>query len=99
MANEVTIEEIQKLICKHFNIRIGEMKSKKRSLNIALPRHVAMYLCRKYTSAPSAFIGFKFGGRDHSTVLHALKSIERKIDRNPRILATILTLEKDLQAH
>jgi len=46
---------------------------------------------------PSAFIGFKFGGRDHSTVLHALKSLERKLRQDPWILASILALEKDLQ--
>lgn len=98
MGKEVTIEEIQKIICKHFNIGLGELKSKRRSRNIALPRHLAMYLCRKHTAAPSSFIGFKFGGRDHSTVLHALKNIKKKLKQDPWVLASILTLEKDLQA-
>ena len=97
-GGEFTVEEIQRLICKHFNINLGDLKSKTRLKNITLPRHIAMYLCRKHTSMPSAFIGFKFGGRDHSTVVHALKSLERKIRQDPWILASILALEKDLQA-
>ena len=97
MEKEVTIEEIQKVICRHFNIGLGELKSKRRSSNITLPRHLAMYLCRKHTSAPSSFIGFKFGGRDHSTVIQALKSVERKIKQDPWILASLLTIEKNLQ--
>ncbi len=94
---EFTVEDIQGLICKHFNINLGDLKSKSRLKNIILPRHIAMYLCRKHTSMPSAFIGFKFGGRDHSTVIHALKSLRRKIYQDPWILASILALEKDLQ--
>ncbi len=97
MEKEVTIEEIQKVICRHFNIGMGELKSKRRSSNIILPRHLAMYLCRKHTSAPSSMIGFKFGGRDHSTVIQALKSVERKIKQDPWILASLLTIEKNLQ--
>ncbi len=97
MEREFTVEEIQRLICKHFNVNLGDLKSKRRLKNIILPRHIAMYLCRKHTSMPSAFIGFKFGGRDHSTVVHALKSLRRKIDQDPWILASILALEKDLQ--
>jgi len=98
MESEVTVEEIQRVICKHFNVNLGDLKSKRRLKNITLPRHIAMYLCRKHTSMPSAFIGFKFGGRDHSTVIHALKGLRRKIDQDPWILASILTLEKDLQS-
>ena len=96
-GREFTVEEIQRLICKHFNINLGDLKSKRRLKNITLPRHIAMYLCRKHTSMPSAFIGFKFGGRDHSTVIHALKSLERKIRQDPWIRVSILALEKDLQ--
>ena len=94
---EFTVEEIQGVVCRHFKVKLGDLKSKKRLENIILPRHIAMYLCRKHTSEPSAFIGFKFGGRDHSTVIHALKSLRRKIDQDPWILASILALEKDLQ--
>ncbi len=97
MEIEITVEEIQRVICKQFKVNLGDLKSKKRLKKIILARHIAMYLCRKHTSMPSAFIGFKFGGRDHSTVVHALKSLERKIRQDPWILASILALEKDLQ--
>ena len=97
MEKEITVEEIQRVICKQFNVNLGDLKSKKRFKNIILARHIAMYLCRKYTSMPSAFIGFKFGGRDHSTVLHASKSLERKLRQDPWILMSIMALEKDLR--
>jgi chromosomal replication initiator protein len=67
-VREVTVENIQKTICDYFNIKIGDLKAKRRTQNIALPRQVAMYLCRKYTETSFPAIGDKFGGRDHSTV-------------------------------
>lgn len=93
---EVTIENIQKTICDYFNIKIGDLKAKRRTRNIALPRQVAMYLCRKYTSTSFPAIGYKFGGRDHSTVIHASKTIEKKIKEDPYMQATIEKLEKNL---
>lgn len=93
----VTVENIQKTICDHFNIKIAELKSKRRTRNVALPRQVAMYLCRKYTDNSFPVIGYKFGGRDHSTVIHASKSIERKIREDPSMQATVARLERDLK--
>lgn len=93
---EVTIENIQKSICDYFNIKMGDLKAKRRTKNIALPRQVAMYLCRKYTSTSFPAIGYKFGGRDHSTVIHASKTIERKMKEDPYMQATIEKLEKNL---
>lgn len=93
---EVTIENIQKTTCEHFNIKIGDLKAKRRTKSVALPRHVAMYLCRKYTSTSFPAIGEKFGGRDHSTVIHASKAIERRIKEDPHMQATIEKLEKTL---
>jgi chromosomal replication initiator protein len=94
---EVTIENIQKTICDYFNIKLGDLKSKKRTRDIALPRQVAMYLCRKYTSISFPAIGYKFGGRDHSTVIHASKAIEKRIKDDPSIEATVARLEKSLR--
>jgi chromosomal replication initiator protein len=95
---EVTIENIQKMICEHFNVKLGELKSKRRTRNIALPRQLAMYLCRQFTSTSFPVIGSKFGGRDHSTVIHASKSIEEKIKKDPYIQATIEKLARTLKA-
>ena len=93
---DITVENIQKTICDYFNIRLGDLKAKRRTQNIALPRQVAMYLCRKYTETSFPAIGDKFGGRDHSTVIHASKTIERKIKEDPQMQKTIEKLEKNL---
>lgn len=95
-SREVTIESIQKTICDYFNIKIGDLKAKRRTKNIALPRQVAMYLCRKHTSTSFPGIGFKFGGRDHSTVIHASRVIEKKLKEDPNMQATLERLEKNL---
>lgn len=93
---EVTVENIQKTICDYFNIKMGDLKAKRRTRNIALPRQVAMYLCRKHTSTSFPGIGYKFGGRDHSTVIHASKTIEKRLKEDPYFQATIEKLEKNL---
>jgi len=93
---EITVESIQKTICDYFNIKLGDLKAKRRTQNIALPRQVAMYLCRKHTETSFPSIGDKFGGRDHSTVIHAAKTIERKIKEDPHMLTTIEKLERNL---
>lgn len=93
---EITVEGIQKTICEYYNIKIGDLKAKRRTKNIALPRQVAMYLCRKYTATSFPAIGYKFGGRDHSTVIHASKSIERRLKEDPYMQTTIDKLERNL---
>lgn len=94
---DVTVESIQKTICDYFNIKIGDLKAKRRTQNIALPRQVAMYLCRKHTETSFPTIGDKFGGRDHSTVIHASKTIEKRIKDDPHMLTTIQNLERNLK--
>ena len=93
---DVTVEGIQKTICDYFNIKIGDLKAKRRTQNIALPRQVAMYLCRKHTENSFPVIGDKFGGRDHSTVIHASKTIEQRIKDDPHMQNTIEKLERTL---
>jgi chromosomal replication initiator protein len=72
----VSIEEIQKKVAEHFNIRIVDMHSARRSRAVARPRQVAMYLSKQLTSRSLPEIGRKFGGRDHTTVMHAVKKVE-----------------------
>jgi chromosomal replication initiator protein len=93
---EITVENIQKTICDYFNIKLGDLKAKRRTQNIALPRQVAMYLCRKHTDTSFPGIGDKFGGRDHSTVIHASKTIERKIKEDPQMQTTVEKIERTL---
>jgi chromosomal replication initiator protein len=72
----ITIEEIQKKVAEHFNIRVADMHSARRARQVARPRQVAMYLAKQLTSRSLPEIGRKFGGRDHTTVMHAVKKIE-----------------------
>ncbi len=72
----VTIEEIQKRVAAHFNIRVSDMHSARRARSVARPRQVAMYLAKQLTSRSLPEIGRKFGGRDHTTVMHAVKKVE-----------------------
>jgi chromosomal replication initiator protein len=72
----VTIEDIQKTVAEHFNIRMADMHSARRARAIARPRQIAMYLSKQLTTRSLPEIGRKFGGRDHTTVMHAVKKVE-----------------------
>ena len=72
----ITIEEIQKRVAEHFNIRVADMHSARRARQVARPRQVAMYLAKQLTSRSLPEIGRKFGGRDHTTVMHAVKKVD-----------------------
>jgi len=72
----VTIEEIQKRVAAHFNVRVSDMHSARRARSVARPRQVAMYLAKQLTSRSLPEIGRKFGGRDHTTVMHAVKKVD-----------------------
>ncbi|WP_408858562.1 chromosomal replication initiator protein DnaA [Acidiphilium sp. PA] len=76
---KITIEEIQKQVADHYNIRISEMSSVRRARNIARPRQVAMYLAKQLTSRSLPEIGRKFGNRDHTTVMHAVAKVTELI--------------------
>jgi chromosomal replication initiator protein len=87
-ANErrVTIDEIQRRVAEHFNIKMVEMTSSRRARVVARPRQVAMYLAKQLTQRSLPEIGRKFGGRDHTTVMHAVRKIE-ELTRSDRALA------------
>ena len=72
----VTIEDIQKRVAEHFNIKLSEMSSARRSRAVARPRQVAMYLAKQLTARSLPEIGRKFGGRDHTTVMHAVRKVD-----------------------
>ncbi|MFN8641075.1 MAG: chromosomal replication initiator protein DnaA [Candidatus Binatia bacterium] len=93
----ITIESIQKAVCEFFRIRPNDLRSKRRTRTVALPRQVAMYLCRRYTNASFPVIGDRFGGRDHSTVIHAAQVIERRLREDPAFRATVERLERLLE--
>ena len=75
-SRQVSVDEIQKRVAAHYDVRVAEMFSARRARNIARPRQVAMYLAKTLTSLSYPEIGRQFGGRDHTTVMHAVRSIE-----------------------
>ncbi len=74
----VTTDHIQKVVCEHFALKLSDMKAKKRTKEVALPRQIAMYLCKQMTALSLSDIGKNFGGKDHATVIYACKQIEEK---------------------
>ena len=78
-SRRVTIDDIQKQVSKHFSIRISDMFSARRARSIARPRQIAMYLAKNLTTSSYPEIGRKFGGRDHTTIMHAVKKVEELI--------------------
>ncbi len=81
----ITIEEIQKRVCEHYNIRMSDMHSARRARAVARPRQVAMYLAKMLTVRSLPEIGRKFGGRDHTTVMHGVKKIEELRATDPAL--------------
>ncbi|HZK24491.1 MAG TPA: chromosomal replication initiator protein DnaA [Oscillospiraceae bacterium] len=85
----ITIERIQKVTAEHFALKIEEMKAKKRTKNVAMPRQIAMYLARELTDSSLPKIGEEFGGRDHTTVMHAHKKIISDLKKNPQLQSIV----------
>lgn len=96
-AKSVTIEAIQKKVAEYFDIRVSDMMSKKRPKAIAFPRQIAMYLARTLVGSSLPEIGEAFGGRDHTTVLHATKAIERRVKGDEGLRKIITYLERQLR--
>jgi len=94
---QITIEDIQVTVAQHFGLRSEEMKAKKRTKAVAFPRQIAMYLCRKLTDYSLPKIGEEFGGRDHTTVLHACDKIDTDIKENAELAGTIKSLDEALR--
>ena len=93
----VTIEEIQKRVAEHFNIRISDMHSARRARSVARPRQVAMYLAKQLTSRSLPEIGRKFGGRDHTTVMHAVKKVDELRDHDTTFAEDVELLRRMLE--
>ncbi|OUS14456.1 chromosomal replication initiation protein DnaA [Rhodospirillales bacterium 47_12_T64] len=93
----VTIEEIQKKVAEHFNIRVSDMHSSRRARAVARPRQIAMYLSKHLTSRSLPEIGRKFGGRDHTTVMHAVKKVDELKSGDPEFSEDIELLTRMLE--
>ena len=94
----ITIENIQKTVCEYYKIRMAELLSKRRPRSIARPRQMAMALCKELTQHSLPEIGDAFGGRDHTTVLHACRTIEKLCDTDGRLREDKVKLLRSLTA-
>ncbi len=95
---KITIEEIQRKVSEHYNIRLSEMIGPRRVRTIARPRQVAMYLSKQMTSRSLPEIGRRFGGRDHTTVMHGVKRIEELKTQDHQIAEDLELLRRSLEA-
>ncbi len=93
----ITVSQIQKIIAEHFGLKMDDFKARKRTRNIAFPRQIAMYLTRELTDMSLPRIGEAFGGRDHTTVLHAYDRIQQEIDKDIQLKATLERLAEAIR--
>ncbi|MEA3486466.1 MAG: DnaA/Hda family protein, partial [Thermodesulfobacteriota bacterium] len=94
---EITIDEIMKAVGKKFNLRVGDIRSRKKNKNLVLSRQIIMYLSRKLTNSSFPDIGAKIGGRDHSTVIYSNNKIKNIIEKDYKIKEVVKELEVILQ--
>src|SRR5262245_9622757 len=94
----ITIEQIQRRVGEAFNLKLSELKARSRTKTVAFPRQVAMYVARQLTHASLAEIGHAFGGKDHTTVLHAVQKISALLEEDPKLRRTVDTIIQDMNA-
>jgi chromosomal replication initiator protein len=93
----VKIEDIQRIVARHYNVSRGDLLSSRRTANVVRPRQVAMYLAKTLTLRSLPEIGRRFGGRDHTTVLHAVRKIENLVGNDAALAEEIESLKRQLQ--
>lgn len=93
----ITADLIMNVVAAHFNLKVDDFKSKKRSRNIAYPRQIAMYLCRELTDLSLPKIGDEFGGRDHTTVIHACEKIASELETDIELNKVVNKLKNDIR--
>jgi chromosomal replication initiator protein len=93
----VSIDEIQKKVAQHYNVRVSDMSSARRARAIARPRQVAMYLCKQLTARSLPEIGRKFGGRDHTTVMHAVRKVDELREKDGSFAEDLDMLRRTLE--
>jgi chromosomal replication initiator protein len=89
----ISIDLVQKVVSTYFNMKISDLKVRRKYKGYVIPRQIAMYLSRKLTNASLLEIGEKFGGKDHSTVLHSIKKVEEKMVKDPTFREMIENLQ------
>ncbi len=97
-TRELTVDDIQRAVASFYNVRVADLKSQRKLKIVTLPRQIAMYLARTYTKASFPEIGERFGGKDHSTVIHAVRKVEAKMQEDPALRRTIESLRSSLES-
>lgn len=96
-AKPISVDMIQKIVANHYNVSLFDLKNTRRNKNIVLPRQIAMYLARQLTALSLPEIGAAFGGKDHTTVLHSCKKIDREAGVDPQLKNTLEQLSTEIK--
>lgn len=92
----VAMDDIQEAVCTQFHVKLTELKSRRRSKTLVHPRQIAMYLCRELTDASYPEIGRQFGGKDHTTIIHACRQVAKAKENDAALQTTIDTLKEQI---
>lgn len=92
----VAMEDIQEAVCAQFHVKMTELKSRRRSKTLVHPRQIAMYLCRELTDSSYPEIGRHFGGKDHTTIIHACRQVAKAKEQDQTLQATLETLKEQI---
>lgn len=95
-AKSLDIKQVQKAVCDFYSIKNSDIRSKSRLKSVTMPRHVAMYLCREFTNTSLPEIGAAFGGRDHTTVMHAVSKVKDELEVSTQLYNEINQIKKVL---
>jgi chromosomal replication initiator protein len=95
----VTIDNILRVVADYYKLSYNDLKGKKRTKNIAFPRQIAMYIARDITEYSTTELGFEFGGRDHTTVMHGCQKIEERLKLDPNLESTIQALVRTIKEY
>lgn len=97
VKSHITIEDIQRMVCEYYEIAEDLIRAKTRKQEVVIARQVAMYLVKELTNSSLKTIGLHFGGRDHSTVIHAYQTVEDQMKTNPKFCSTVQQLKKKVE--
>ncbi len=92
----ISMDHIQRKVADFFGVKLSDLRAQNRTRAVAFPRQIAMYLARQLTHSSLAEIGRSFGGKDHTTVLHAVEKIQRLLQEDPKFRKTIDTLTQGI---
>lgn len=92
----ITIEDVQEAVATRFHVKIHDLKSKRRTKTLVYPRQIAMYLSRELTNASYPEIGRDFGGKDHTTIIHAWKQVEKGLEKDNTLQTTVESLKDEI---